>query len=101
MRYNLRTLDESVKQETDIEVLNKACMYYINMKSYLEAIPEAKERNEAFYNKLVDICYTTEPSPVDEPLTTQRVQADASFVSQNISEYYGLMKTILEQKPTL
>ena len=103
MKYILRTLDENIKQSTNIEDLNNACIYYKTMKSYLEAMPDAQVKNQEFFDLLVKQCYQAEESPTDEPLTPERIQADTQFVSRNISEYYGLMLNILrgrENNPT-
>ncbi len=98
MKYILKTLDENIKQSENIEDLNNACVYYKTMASYLEAMPEAKAKNQEFYDLLVKQCYTTQESEVDEPLTTERIQEDTQFVSQTITEYYSLMLGMLNGK---
>ena len=68
------------------------------LKSYLEAMPEAMAKNKEFFDLLVKQCYNVEQVGVDEPLTPERLQADAQYVSQNITEYYGLIKEMLEAR---
>ena len=92
MKYSLKALDESIKQSENIEDLNNACIYYRTMQNYLEAMPEALTNNKDLFNLLVKQCYTVEQSPVDEPLTPERIQADLQLVNQNIAEYYGIIQ---------
>ena len=98
MKYILKTLDESVKQSENIEDLNNGCIFYKTMKSYMDALPEAQNKNPEFFNLLVNQCYVREESEVDEPLTPERIQNDIQFVNQNVSEYYNLIQNSLREK---
>ncbi len=98
MKYILKTLDESVKQSENIEDLNNGCIFYKTMKSYMDALPEAQNKNPEFFNLLVNQCYVTEESEVNEPLTPERIQNDIQFVNQNVSEYYNLIQNSLREK---